>query len=48
MLEEKAIKSTVSEITGMSEQLKTHYFNNEFFVDPDKKFTNLLEKLIVY
>ena len=44
-----SVKNLVTDISSMSTQLKIHYhyFNNEFFVDPDKKFTSLLGKLIV-
>jgi len=47
MLDNKDVKNSVEEITKMSKELKSHYFKNEFFVDPDKKFEKLLEKLIV-
>lgn len=40
----KLKKSTIDEIT---KELKSHYLLEEFFVDPDKKFINLLGKIIV-
>jgi hypothetical protein len=36
-------KEVINEITH---QLKSHYYE-DFFIDPDKKFISLLEKIIV-
>jgi len=45
---DEKIKNTVTDISSISKQLKSHYYNNEFFVDPEKQFINLLDKLIKY
>jgi hypothetical protein len=37
-------KQEINEITN---ELKSHYLIDEFFVDPDKKFLKLLSKIIV-
>lgn len=44
MEEIKLKKEKISEITN---ELKSHYLLEEFFVDPDKKFFQLLDKIIV-
>jgi pyridoxine 5'-phosphate synthase PdxJ len=35
------------EIKNITEELKSHYYKNEFFVDPDKKFMNLIQRITV-
>ena len=35
------------EITKITDELKSHYYKNEFFVDPDKKFIDLLQRITV-
>ncbi len=40
----KMKKELILEITN---QLKSHYYEDEFFVDPEKKFLSLLDKIIV-
>ena len=35
------------EITKITDELKSHYYKNEFFVDPDKKFLNLIQRITV-
>lgn len=47
MLKEEEIKFKKEEINIITNELKSHYFLEEFFVDPDKKFAKLLEKIIV-
>jgi hypothetical protein len=34
-------------ITNLTNELKQHYYIDEFFVDPEKKFVGLLERIIV-
>jgi len=41
------IKFKKDEINKITNQLKSHYLIDEFFVDPDKKFMDLLSKIIV-
>jgi hypothetical protein len=45
-MQEEELKCKKEQITLLTKELKSHYFE-EFFVDPDKKFTNLLDKIIV-
>ena len=45
--EHQTIKLKQDELNRITNELKSHYVYNEFFVDPDKKFTSLLEKIIV-
>jgi hypothetical protein len=35
------------EIKNITEELRSHYYKNEFFVDPDKKFINLIQRITV-
>jgi hypothetical protein len=46
-MDEEKIKLTQLQIQNLTKELKSHYFLEEFFVDPDKKFISLLEKIIV-
>ncbi len=46
-MNEEEIKSKQDEINKITNDLKSHYLLEEFFVDPDKKFVHLLEKIIV-
>jgi len=46
-MNEEKIKLTQMQIQNITKELKSHYYLDEFFVDPDKKFINLLEKIIV-
>ena len=39
--------SKKEEIIKITDELKSHYFKNEFFVDPDNKFIALLQKITV-
>jgi hypothetical protein len=41
------IKQKKDEINRITNELKSHYLIDEFFVDPDKKFLKLLSKIIV-
>jgi len=41
------IKYKKNEIDKITSELKSHYYMDEFFVDPDKKFVSLLDKIIV-
>ncbi len=41
------MQSKKEEIDRITNELKSHYLIDEFFVDPDKKFLNLLSKIIV-
>jgi hypothetical protein len=41
------MKLNKDEIYKITNELKSHYYMEEFFVDPDKKFIGLLEKIIV-
>lgn len=34
-------------IMNITNELKAHYYKNEFFVDPDKKFLSLMQKITV-
>jgi len=45
-INENIIESKQSDILTFTSQLKKHYYY-ESFIDPDKKFVTLLEKLIV-
>jgi len=45
-MNETLIKTNQSFIQELTSELKKHYYY-EFFIDPDKKFVGLLEKLIV-
>ena len=44
---EEELKLKKDVISDITKQLKSHYYIDEFFVDPEKKFINLLEKIIV-
>jgi hypothetical protein len=46
-MNEEKIKLTQMQIQNITKELKSHYYLDEFFVDPEKKFINLLEKIIV-
>ena len=46
-MNEEKIKLTQMQIQKITKELKSHYYLDEFFVDPEKKFINLLEKIIV-
>jgi hypothetical protein len=46
-MNDEEIKLKQEEISNITKELKNHYYFGEFFVDPDKKFTNLLDKVIV-
>jgi hypothetical protein len=39
--------SKKEEIENITKELKSHYYKNEFFVDPDNKFINLIQKITV-
>ncbi len=39
--------SKKDEIKKITDELKAHYYKNEFFVDPDKKFLSLIQKITV-
>lgn len=41
------LKTKKDEIYKMTSELKSHYFLDSYFVDPDKTFVKLLEKIIV-
>ncbi len=45
-MEEQFISKRV-EIEEIVKKLKTHIYNDEFFVDPDKTCISLLKKIIV-
>jgi hypothetical protein len=47
MIEENVVSLKKDELDKMVNELKSHYAYNEFFVDPDKNFTKLLDKIIV-
>jgi len=46
MLDETTF-SKKDEIITITNELKAHYYKNEFFVDPDKKFLSLMQKITV-
>jgi hypothetical protein len=46
-MNEEVIKLKKDEINKITNELKSHYYVEEFFVDPEKKFMGLLEKIIV-
>jgi len=46
MIEDKNL-SKKEEIINITNELKSHYYKNEFFVDPDKKFISLIQKITV-
>jgi hypothetical protein len=46
-MNEDEIKLKKDFITNIANELKSHYYIDEFFVDPEKKFISLLEKIIV-
>lgn len=46
MLDENTF-SKKDEIIKITDELKAHYYKNEFFVDPDKKFLSLMQKITV-
>ena len=41
------LKNQQNEIVSLSKELKNHYFLGKYFIDPDKNFMNLLDKIIV-
>ena len=41
------LKNQQNEIISLTKELKSHYFLGKYFVDPDKNFMNLLDKIIV-
>lgn len=43
----KEIHSKQEEICSLTKELRSHYFLGKYFVDPDKTFITLLEKIIV-
>lgn len=43
----KQIASKQEEICFLTKELRSHYFLGKYFVDPDKTFLILLEKIIV-
>ena len=47
MDEEKQLKLKKDELNKIVNELRSHYVYNEFFVDPEKNFVLLLEKIIV-
>jgi hypothetical protein len=46
-MNEQEIQLKKDFITTLANELKSHYYIDEFFVDPEKKFIGLLEKIIV-
>lgn len=48
MIEENMVSLKKDELDKMVSELKSHYAYNEFFVDPEKKFPKLLDKVIVF
>jgi hypothetical protein len=46
-MNEETLKMKKELIMDMTYQLKSHYYDEEFFVDPEKKFLGLLDKIIV-
>lgn len=42
-----AIKLKQNEIINLTKELRSHYYQDKYFVDPDKTFNFLLEKIIV-
>ena len=46
-MDQKEIISKRDQIDQITNELKSHFLIDEFFVDPDKKFLNLLSKIIV-
>ncbi len=46
-MDEEAMKMKKDEINKITNELRSHYYLEEFFVDPEKKFMGLLEKIIV-
>lgn len=46
-MDQNVIKTKNEELSLIAKELKKHFYVGEFFVDPDKKFLNLLEKIIV-
>jgi hypothetical protein len=47
MMSNDEIKLKQDEICKLTNELKSHYFLDVFFVDPEKTFLKLLEKIIV-
>ena len=46
-MNDEEIKMKKDEISKITNELKSHIYVEEFFVDPEKKFMSLLEKIIV-
>jgi hypothetical protein len=46
-MNDEKIKLTQLQIQNITKELKSHYYLDEFFVDPERKFLNLLETVIV-
>jgi len=46
-MNDEKIKLTQLQIQNLTKELKSHYYLDEFFVDPERKFLNLLETIIV-
>ncbi len=44
---EDHIISKKSEVENIIKELRSHYYQEKFFVDPDKNFLPLLERIIV-
>jgi hypothetical protein len=44
---EETLKMKKELIMDMTNQLRSHYYDDEFFVDPERKFLGLLDKIIV-
>ena len=45
---EEQLKFKKKLIEKIADDLKSHYYKGEFFVDPDKKFISLLETIIKF
>jgi hypothetical protein len=46
-MHEEITFSKKDEIMKITDELRAHYYKNEFFVDPDKKFLSLIQKITV-
>ncbi len=44
---EEEVKFKRQQIQRLTTELKSHYYHDNFFVDPDKKFIKLLQEIIV-
>ncbi len=44
-MDEREILFKTSEVKEITERLKSHYYLDDFFIDPDKKFLGLLKKI---